>query len=321
MPSSVAAAWSSKSKVTTKTFSQRQPQARFPVRRTGRGITSCIPPLSSKNRSAMMVCCVGTVPENRLSRQYVRNRLLRPTLIQSALAGQATAPVVERAGSVSRGVHAPVDLGSERRHLHRTDPPSWRGFPTPKRNGGGAPAHLRPAFCRSPPLFAGTLPSSARVPARLFDHPQNPHPPIRPPCRRAGDHRMVGVSGNGAAGGDGRESGATTPPDVMVDAIMVEIGRPRPRLVANPSANIFTTAASMRPGEIAIGMARRHRSNNSVSSQDCDAGRGDNLLRQHIQRCGRHPDTVQYPASDARINAAHSDQFVAWAKSRPLGIA
>ena len=66
IPLSVAAACSSKSKVTQNRFLKARPQARLIRPPKGVCKTNCIPPLSSKNRSATIVCCVGTVPSTAL---------------------------------------------------------------------------------------------------------------------------------------------------------------------------------------------------------------------------------------------------------------
>ena len=59
MPSSVAAACSSKSKVRQKRLRSASPQARLMRPPKGAWITSCMPPLSSKKRSATRSRCVG----------------------------------------------------------------------------------------------------------------------------------------------------------------------------------------------------------------------------------------------------------------------
>ena len=65
-PSSVADAWSSKSKVRQIFFRRAMPQARLIAAPKGACITSCMPPLSSKNRSATMRVLVGTSPRTFL---------------------------------------------------------------------------------------------------------------------------------------------------------------------------------------------------------------------------------------------------------------
>ena len=65
-PSSVAAAWSSKSKVRQIFFRRAMPQARLIAAPKGACITSCMPPLSSKNLSATTCFLVGTRPRTRL---------------------------------------------------------------------------------------------------------------------------------------------------------------------------------------------------------------------------------------------------------------
>ena len=65
MPSSVAAACSSKSKVRHISFRSDIPQARLILEPNGEWTTSCIPPDSSKKRSATTRRFVGTVPRMR----------------------------------------------------------------------------------------------------------------------------------------------------------------------------------------------------------------------------------------------------------------
>ena len=65
-PSSVADAWSSKSKVRQMRFRRAMPQARLIAVPKGAWITSCMPPLSSKNRSATIRFRVGTKPKTFL---------------------------------------------------------------------------------------------------------------------------------------------------------------------------------------------------------------------------------------------------------------
>src|ERR1700681_3614666 len=61
-PLSVAAACNSKLKPTQNRFLSDNPQALLILPPNGAWITNCIPPLSSKNRSAITVACVGTAP-------------------------------------------------------------------------------------------------------------------------------------------------------------------------------------------------------------------------------------------------------------------
>ena len=62
MPSSVAAAWSSKSKVRQNFLRRASPQARLIRPPSGACSTSCIPPPSSKNRSAISRSLRGSAP-------------------------------------------------------------------------------------------------------------------------------------------------------------------------------------------------------------------------------------------------------------------
>ena len=62
MPSSVAAAWSSRLKDRQKRLRSASPQARLIRLPKGAWITSCIPPDSSKNRSATTVRWLGMAP-------------------------------------------------------------------------------------------------------------------------------------------------------------------------------------------------------------------------------------------------------------------
>ena len=64
--SSVAAAWSSKLNWRQNRLRSARPQARFTRLPNGEWMTSCMPPASSKNRSATMVSWVGRAPSMRL---------------------------------------------------------------------------------------------------------------------------------------------------------------------------------------------------------------------------------------------------------------
>src|SRR5256885_17090527 len=61
-PLSVAAACSSKLKERQKRLRRASPQALLMRAPKGAWVTSCMPPLSSKKRSAITACCVGTAP-------------------------------------------------------------------------------------------------------------------------------------------------------------------------------------------------------------------------------------------------------------------
>ncbi len=69
IPSSVAAACSSKSKVRQKRLRSARPKARFCRAPKGAWTMSCIPPASSKNRSAISVRCVGSAPSAAFAAQ------------------------------------------------------------------------------------------------------------------------------------------------------------------------------------------------------------------------------------------------------------
>ena len=60
--SSLAAAWSSKSKRRQKRLRSARPSARFTRPPNGAWTTSCMPPVSSKKRSKTTSCCVGSTP-------------------------------------------------------------------------------------------------------------------------------------------------------------------------------------------------------------------------------------------------------------------
>ncbi len=62
MASSLAAACSSKSKVTQNRFRSASPSARLSLAPKGVWPTSCMPPASSKNRSSTIVSMVGSTP-------------------------------------------------------------------------------------------------------------------------------------------------------------------------------------------------------------------------------------------------------------------
>ena len=99
-PSSVAAACSSKSNRRQKRLRSPSPRARLVRAPNGACRTSCIPPASSKNRSATSVRCVGTTPRTaRVAARY-------STTCRAPAAGtahSASSQAAAAAGSASRG--------------------------------------------------------------------------------------------------------------------------------------------------------------------------------------------------------------------------
>ncbi len=112
MPSSVAAACSSKSKPRQKRLRSASPQARLMRPPSGEWITSCMPPASSKNRSAMSRSLRGSAPRTaRAAARYATSCSAAARIIEVSVTSQAA--IAPR----RRRRRAGVDLGAQRRHL------------------------------------------------------------------------------------------------------------------------------------------------------------------------------------------------------------
>jgi len=162
IPSSVAAAWSSKSKVLQKRLRSASPKARFCFAPNGACTTSCMPPDSSKNRSAISVRWVGSAPRAARAARRYRTICSAPAC--------ATAQSRTRNSSARDGSSRSGSISSRSRDTS-SDSSGVRPGASPFQNGsdGGAPCafstRTRPASTRR--IFQLWLPSRKMSPAML----------------------------------------------------------------------------------------------------------------------------------------------------------
>ena len=134
MASSLAAAWSSKSNVTQNRLRRARPNARFRRAPKGAWPTSCIPPLSSKNRSKMMVSMVGSAPS-----------ATRPAARYRTMVSEAACSMPHCSSSHRRAASCPPSSRRSRTAARRAETSSEsstvRPGASPSQNGtdGGAP--------------------------------------------------------------------------------------------------------------------------------------------------------------------------------------
>ena len=162
MPSSVAAACNSKSKLTQNRLRRASPQARLMRLPKGVCSTSCMPPDSSKKRSATTRSTDGTHPRAaRVSPTYAAtwSAPARPTPVSSRSQRRASSPSAARRATFSRT----ADTARESSRLRPGDSPNQNG------SVGGAPwassTHTLPEATRR--IRHEVLPSRKMSPARL----------------------------------------------------------------------------------------------------------------------------------------------------------
>ncbi len=266
----------------------------------GAWMMSCIPPASSKKRSAMTVS--SWAPPR--------------------------APPSPRAGSGGAGPRPEADSRSspsrQAERIRRATSSSSRSLPTSRESSIGARGRLA-----APERHRG------RLAVRVLD----PHLPaahaLHPPGGRAeqehvaghaldrevlvegadhlllglGDHRVAEGVGDGAAVGERGDPRARAAPAASpFTRSWCRCTREWPREVATPSASIFTTSSNSAAGR-ARGTGRRGgraRRGSSAFQSSRGAG-GDDLLREHVERLLRHPHRVELARRGSTASsAAHS---------------
>src|ERR1700747_361231 len=143
-PLSVAAACNSKLNPTQNRLRSDNPQALLILPPKGAWITNCIPPPSSKKRSAITVACVGTAPGPALPvRMYSMDcaapESSRPHSSFSQLTASATSGCV--AENPTGEVRGSISLILSRSSTTCSDHSCVRAGASPRQNGtvGGAP--------------------------------------------------------------------------------------------------------------------------------------------------------------------------------------
>ena len=315
-PSSVAAACSSKSKVRQNRFRNASPKARFCRAPNGACTTSCIPPASSKKRSAIRVRCVGNAPSaSRATRRY--------RTICSAPAG-GTAHSRTRSSSARTGSSS-IGSSSWRRRETSSDSSGVRPGASPFQNGtdGGAPwafsTRTRPASTRR--IFQLWFPSRKMSPAMLSTAQSSSTWPMVTPSGSA-TTAYCAVSGMApplvsAAMRDPRRAFTTrfTPSRWS----LAPCARPARR--ATPSACISTSASNSLRGSSRYGQARRTSSYASSSRSSSQAAIATSCWARMSRGHSGMRVISRFPRRMPRTSAAHSTSWSRVAgKSRPLGV-
>ena len=214
MPLSVAAACSSKLKVRQKRLRSASPQARLMREPKGACRTSCMPPDSSKKRSATTRVRGGQRAQCRRAGPNIGDGLAGAGFVEAAIAGEPRRVWI--VGSIARG------LGRPRPTARRERPGA---SPSQNGNGGrGAVGILDAHAARlDVPDAPGVGAEQEDVAGQAFDGEVL--------VERAdgfafglGDHGVGGVLGNRAAGGDGGEARAAAAADAAVHLIAMQQG-------------------------------------------------------------------------------------------------
>ncbi len=130
MPSSVAAAWSSKSNVRQNFLRSARPHARLIRPPSGEWRTSCMPPASSKNRSATRRLRRGRAPRADARGRHVRDHLVGGGRLEAGLGAH---PRGDRVGGVT-AAEALVELAAQVRDLVGQLARARRGLAEPERD-------------------------------------------------------------------------------------------------------------------------------------------------------------------------------------------
>ena len=183
--SSLAAACSSKSKVTQNRLRSASPRARLSRAPNGACPTSCIPPLSSKNRSSTMVSMSGSTPS-----------WASPAPRYAVIVSAASSPIPHSARSQAAASAARSRL-ADRMPAAAPPPSGWRRPPPTARSCGpgprrartgrtaARPGHRPPAPRPARPGGSATRSCRAGTRRRPWTRSPSPRSPSRPGSRPA----------------------------------------------------------------------------------------------------------------------------------------
>jgi hypothetical protein len=283
MPLSVAAACSSMLNERQNFLRSAKPHARLMRAPNGVCRISCIPPPSSKKRSATIVVSVGTVPSIALPARTYATACSAPA---RSRAHSSISHFTARASSRSSIARAQRDLARE---LDRAPGP----FAVPERNRGRRTVRVLDD-AHDAGFDAPDLPRRRAEQEDVAGHALD-----REVFVERADHVTVGLDddvvvgrlGNRAARGDRRHARAAPRAQPAVDAIVVQNVPLRPREVAMPSASIVTTSSKSARGDRGTD-TRCEPSRRASSVPQSSARSGDDLLREDVERrsgCAARP--------------------------------
>ena len=315
IPLSVAAACSSRLNERQNLLRSARPHARLMRAPNGVCRISCMPPPSSKKRSATSVRRSGPRRESPCRRARTRPPARRRRgRARSSRSSHAIALVV--VALVDRGAHA-------RRPRARAR--SCGRSPSPFQNGidGGAPCasstRTTPASTRR--IIHEFVPSKKDVAGHALDREVF--------VERADDVALgfdddvvVGGLGNRAAAGDRGDARAAARAQAAVDAIVVQV---RPAAAARGRDAVGEhrerRSSKSRALEIAVRIGRAHRRVERVDFPLVLRAGGDDLLREDVERRVGNLERVERAAADRADQRRALEQLVARRREKtPFGL-
>ena len=302
--SSLAAAWSSKSKLRQKRLRSASPSARLMRPPNGACTTSCMPPDSSKKRSKTTSCWVGTTPSASAAGSEIAHDLLGAAGVEPGFLDRARRWRRPRRRRARRS----RDLGAQRRHLGRELRRARGRLAQPERHRGRRAARVGHAHYAR--LDAPDAPRRAaeqeHVAGHALDGPVLVH--------RADEgvvgieqHAVVGGVGDRAAGGERREARAAPAAQHRRSrgrgARARRGGRGRS---ATPSETSSSDGVEVLARELRVGRGAPREREERVLGPRLRRARRDELLRQDVERRARREHAVEARRTGARSAAAHS---------------
>ncbi len=247
----------------------------------------------------------GDGAESRRAGAHVSGGLLGAGAVQPALAGE------EVEGDF--GALRPHDVLPHARHFSRKLGRAPWGLSPPERDGGRRAAGVLDAH-----LARLDAPDSPRRGSQQEDvaghafHGEIFVDTSHHPSLWLGDHEVVGVIGNRAAGCHGGQSGAAPPADDAVDAIPVEIRRgAAPTSGRHAFRQHRDDRVEFGPREISIREgASDERVEIVLAPRLCRRG-GHDLLRENVARPRGYRQAVECAGADRAHERSALDQLVA----------
>ncbi len=318
MPSSVAAACSSKLKERQKRLRSARPQALLIRAPNGAWMTSCMPPPSSKNRSATTVCCVGTAPSTARPDTHVVDGLLGARAVEAAGGhepldgGDGRGRLV--AGVLGSGVRSEtVDLGAKAGDVMRQFGRAGRRLAAPERNRRRRAVGV---LHEHAPRSRHTADPPGRV---AEEHDVTGHALDGEVLVDGADGHVVGLRddrieagiGNGAAAGDRREAGAAAAAQPAVHAVAVQVGAVPAATRRNAVRQHRDDFVERRAGQLAVRKRARDQREQVVLAPLVGGAGGDDLLGEDVERRVRDDQPIQIALADGAGQRRAFDQLVA----------
>ena len=345
MPSSVAAACSSKLNERQNRFRSANPHALLMRPPNGAWMTSCMPPPSSKKRSATMVCWVGTVRRTARPSTMYSTACSAPAAVEAAVlhqpgdgfcgfgaATEAGADRQGRVGGVGRADAGPDDgflgtglgecdigrtlidllayFGDVRRQLRRTC--GCFAAPEGDRRRRAVRVLDEHAAGADAPDLPRRVAEQHDVARGAFDREVLVDGTDRGPFG-LGDHGVERGFGNRAAAGDRRQPGSAAGAEALVDAVAMEVravaSATRGDALGQHRDDLVECRALQIPVRIRAPDQREQRI--FIPTVSLGGARRDDLLRQDVERRLRDDQLVQLAAANRQHQRRAFDQLVA----------